>query len=122
MVGPPTYGYIEPCLPPPDGVLETIIRNIKISISRKKVEMFEEYFGVRLILGNNDSPYFMAPKHIRGYSSSWKDGPKTNGISEEELRNLFMEEFLRQGKFNTDFTPWLDTLKASAKIEYLVKY
>ena len=42
-------------------------------------------------------------------------------LSQEKLKQQ-VEEFLRQGKFNTDFTPWLDTLKASAKIEYLVKY
>ncbi|OGM74461.1 hypothetical protein A3H21_02870 [Candidatus Woesebacteria bacterium RIFCSPLOWO2_12_FULL_42_8] len=42
-------------------------------------------------------------------------------LSEDRLKQQ-VEEFLRQGKFNTDFTPWLDTLKASAKIEYLVKY
>ena len=41
--------------------------------------------------------------------------------SDDQIKQQ-VEDYLKQGKFNTEFTPWLDNLKTNAKIEYLVKY
>ena len=60
------------------------------------------------------------PEEIDEYVKN-NQGTFDQSLSQEEIKKQ-VEEYLKQSKFNTEFNPWLDGLKTSAKIQYLVNY